>query len=60
MAWLKLVACTWAHSLDEISEYRAVIADDAFNPQLAHWRTLRRNNLALRQWVAESPEKDSY
>jgi len=24
-------AYTWAHSLDEISEYRAVIADDAFN-----------------------------
>jgi hypothetical protein len=27
-------AYTWAHSLDEISEYRAVIADDAFNPKL--------------------------
>jgi Carboxypeptidase regulatory-like domain/TonB dependent receptor len=27
-------AYTWAHSLDEISEYRAVILDDAFNPKL--------------------------
>ena len=27
-------AYTWAHSLDEISEYRAVIADNAFNPKL--------------------------
>jgi hypothetical protein len=26
-------AYTWAHSLDEISEYRAVIADDAFKPK---------------------------
>jgi hypothetical protein len=27
-------AYTWAHALDEISEYRAVIADDAFNRKL--------------------------
>src|SRR5437870_4033450 len=27
-------AYTWAHALDEISEYRAVIADDAFNRRL--------------------------
>jgi hypothetical protein len=27
-------AYTWAHSLDQISEYRAVIADDAFNRKL--------------------------
>jgi hypothetical protein len=28
------VAYTWAHSLDEISEYRAAILDDAFNKRL--------------------------
>ncbi len=36
-AWHNLssqVAYTWAHSLDEISEYRAAILDDAFNRKL--------------------------
>jgi hypothetical protein len=28
------VAYTWSHALDEISEYRAVILDDAFNKRL--------------------------
>jgi hypothetical protein len=27
-------AYTWAHALDEISQYRAAIVDDAFNPKL--------------------------
>ena len=27
------VAYTWSHSLDEISEYRATVVDDAFNPK---------------------------
>ncbi len=36
-SWHRLTsqfAYTWAHSQDEISEYRAVILDDAFNPKL--------------------------
>jgi hypothetical protein len=35
-AWRGLssqIAYTWSHSLDEISEYRATVVDDAFNPK---------------------------
>jgi hypothetical protein len=35
-AWRGLssqIAYTWSHALDEISEYRATVVDDAFNPK---------------------------